>query len=382
MTVSEAESVMPSLWDCQNEFIDVLHTCSNGGAEVNISMLCERFTFDVISKAAFGIDTGVQRNPANPLFETAVTVFPKFMNGFAYHACQNLYSWPWLLRLLVNVLNKLLSDPVIEMRNKAKAVIEFRRQNPQVNLPDLAQILIDDALSRRDAGSKLDLSKTENRAPLTKKEMEIMAGHIMAIFVGGYDTTRLVLTYWFYLMGKHPEVQEKMRKEALDAYKLEGDHLSVDALTKLSYTNQVISETLRMYPPAITFTTRCAETDYQCGRYLIKKGISVMIPVYQLHYDPLLWVDPEKFDPDRFSPENKHLINPIAYQPFGLGPRKCLGYRLALLELASVTTQVLRHFRITLGPSQKPDLELYTYALMAVPKDDVWIKLCPLNEEK
>ncbi|XP_077527798.1 cytochrome P450 3A43-like [Haemaphysalis longicornis] len=379
---SKLKAVMPSLWDCQNELIDVLNTCANIGAEVNISMLCERFTFDVISKAAFGIDTGVQKNPDNPLFQTALTVLPNFMNEFAYRTCQNLYSWPWLLRSLVKVLTKLFSDPVTEMRNKAKAVIEFRRRNPQVNLPDLAQILIDDALSRRYAGSKMNRSKSEERAPLSPAEMEILAGHSMSIFVGGYDTTRLVLTSWFYLMGKHPDIQEKMRKEALDAYESEGDHLSVEALGKLSYTNQVISETLRMYPPTITFTTRCAEKDYQCGQYLIKKGISVLIPVYQLHHDPLWWVDPETFDPDRFSPKNKHLINSVAYQPFGLGPRMCLGYRLALLELASVTTQVLRHFRITLGPSQRPDLELHTYSLQAVPKYDVWIKLCPFKKKK
>ncbi|XP_077528126.1 cytochrome P450 3A43-like [Haemaphysalis longicornis] len=305
-SLSKLKAVMPSLCHCEKEFIDALATYADNGAEVNISMLCERLTFDVISKTAFGIDTGVQKNPDHQLFQTAITVLPNILEEFAYHTCP----------------------------------------------------------------------------PLSPAEMEVLAAHSMSVFVGGYDTTRLALTYWFYLMGKHPSIQEKMRKEALDAYKLEGDHVSVDGLTKLSYTNQVISETLRLYPPTITFTTRCAEKDYICGRYIIKKGISVMIPVYQLHHDPLLWVDPEKFDPDRFSPENKHLINPIAYQPFGLGPRMCIGYRLALLELASVTTQVLRHFRITLGPSQKPDLELQTYALLTMPKDKVWIKICPLIEEK
>ncbi|XP_077528127.1 cytochrome P450 3A28-like [Haemaphysalis longicornis] len=301
-----ARGVMPTLWNCQNEFIEVLRTSADSGAEVNISMMCERFTFDVIAKTAFGIDTGVQKNPENPLFQTAITVFPTFMNEFPYHTCPRL----------------------------------------------------------------------------SPEEMELLAGHSMSVFVGGYDTTRYVLTYWFYLMGRHPDIQERMRKEALEAYRLEGGHLSVEGLSKLSYTNQVLSETLRMYPPAITFTTRCAEEDYQCGSYLIRKGTSVMVPLYQLHHDPLLWVDPEKFDPDRFSPENKHLVNPIAYQPFGLGPRMCVGYRLGLRTLASVTTQVLQHFQITLGHTQKPDLELYTYALMAAPKDDVWVKLRPLNREE
>ncbi|KAH9365449.1 hypothetical protein HPB48_008901 [Haemaphysalis longicornis] len=174
---------MPSLCHCEKEFIDVLATCADNGAEVNISMLCERLTFDVISKTAFGIDTGVQKNPDHQLFQTAITVLPNILEEFAYHTCQNLYSWPWLVRLLVKVLTKLLWDPVTEMRNKAKAVIEFRRQNPQ------------------------ELGTVE-MIPIR------------------YDTTRLALTYWFYLMGKHPSIQEKMRKEALDAYKLELPSLS------------------------------------------------------------------------------------------------------------------------------------------------------------
>ncbi|XP_077527799.1 putative cytochrome P450 6a13 [Haemaphysalis longicornis] len=375
-TQSKMKAVMPSLLHGQRQFIKVLGATADRGAEVDITKLCERFTFDVISKTAFGIDTEVQKNQDNPLFQAAIVVFPNSMNGFAYHMCQNLFDWPRLLRLLVKVLSMIFSDPAAEMRSQAKAVIEFRRQNPQVNLPDMAQILIDDALCKRNAGRKMAHLTTESRAPLSPTELDKLAGNGMCIFMAGYDTTRLTLTYWFYLMAKHPDIQEKMRKEALEAYKAQGDHLPVETLTNLSYTHQVISETLRMYPPVVTFTTRCAEEDYRCRSYLIKKGTSVLIPVYQLHHDPLLWTDPEKFDPDRqVDPENKHLVNPIAYQPFGLGPRMCIGSRLGLLELASVTTQVLRHFRISLGPSQKPDLELETYALFAGPKDGVWIKL-------
>ncbi|KAH7948706.1 hypothetical protein HPB49_001125 [Dermacentor silvarum] len=83
----------------------------------------------------------------------------------------------------------------------------------------------------------------------------------------------------------------------------------------------------------------------------------------------------------QFSPENKDRINPTVYQPFGLGPRICIGQRLALLELASATTQVLRHYRIELGASQK-DLELDTYSYLLVPKDDVQIRLHRLNNKK
>ncbi|KAL1481610.1 hypothetical protein MTO96_034347 [Rhipicephalus appendiculatus] len=152
-------------------------------------------------------------------------------------------------------------------------------------------------------------------------------------------------------MGKHPDVQEKMRQEVLEAFKKEEDELSIQTLTGLTYTNQVLSETLRMYPPIMSFTTRCAGEDYRCGKYLIKKGTSVMVPTYQLHHDPQYWTDPETFDPDRFSPENKDLIKPAVYQPFG--PRH-----------------------------SHPDLELITYAFLLAPKEEVWIQLHKLDDVK
>lgn len=377
-TPAKLKMVMPCLKDAERQFIEKLGVNAESGSELEITSYCERFTFDVISKAAFGIDTGVQRNPENPLFQTTRAVFPNFMKGRLYNICQNLYHWPWLLKGPLNLINLYMENPLAKLANKAKVVIEFRRKNPEVNRPDMAQILLDNELGRRTA-IDADVCVQKDQGSLTTTAIDAIAANCASLFNAGHDTTKLTLTYWFYLMGKHPDIQEKMRKEALQAYEVEGEHLSTETLTTLPYTNQVISETLRMYPPVITFTTRSAEEDWRYGKYLIRKGTSVMVPLYQLHHDPQYWDEPEKFDPERFSPENKHLINPIAYQPFGIGPRVCIGQRLALLELASVTTQVLRHFRISLGPSQKPNLELSTYSLFAAPKDGVWIQVEKLS---
>ncbi|XP_037571658.2 cytochrome P450 3A19 [Dermacentor silvarum] len=268
------------------------------------------------------------------------------------------------------------------MAKKVEEIIEYRRRNPQTSLPDMAQLLLDGLLSGEDSGLKKHASMVDATAPLPREALSQLSANCVAIFIGGYDTTRLVLNFWFYLMGRHPEIQEKMRQEVVEAYEKEGDHLSFQTITTLPYTNQVISETLRLYPPSSTFTSRCAEEDYHWGKYLIKKGTSVIVPTYQLHHDPRYWHEPEKFDPERFSPENKHLINPTAYQPFGLGPRICIGTRLALVELASATAEVLRHYRITLGTSQKRDLELDTYSFTVFPKEDVRIRVDRFNGKK
>ncbi|KAH9365444.1 hypothetical protein HPB48_018325 [Haemaphysalis longicornis] len=79
---------MPSLHDSQRKFLEILGDSADGGVEVDINKLCERFTFDAISKTAFGIDTEVQKNPDNPLFQTAITIFPNILTGFAYNTCR------------------------------------------------------------------------------------------------------------------------------------------------------------------------------------------------------------------------------------------------------------------------------------------------------
>lgn len=381
-TQAKLKVVMPALLDAQREFLNILGEGADSGVEMDIGSRCERFTFDVISKSGFNLDTQVQRSPDNPLFQKALRCFPGIMSGFMYSLALNLYHWPRVFKMFHKLFSYFFTNPLVEMTKYAAEIIKFRHQNPQVDVPDMAQLLLDDALGKSNSEMKKNEVTQTNAVPLSQEKLYELSTNCMDVFLGGYDTTRLALTYWFYLMGKHPDIQERMRNEVLEAFKKEGDELSVPTLMGLTYTNQVLSETLRMYPPIITFTTRCAGEDYRYGKYLIKKGTSVMVPTYQLHRDPLYWTDPEKFDPDRFSPDNKHLIKPGVYLPFGLGIRVCIGQRLALLEMASVTSQVLRRFRITHGPSQKPDLELITYAFLLAPKDEVWVQLHKLQGVK
>nr|XP_037287037.1 cytochrome P450 3A6-like isoform X1 [Rhipicephalus microplus] len=381
-TPSKLKAVMPSLLHAEQQFIDILGEHADSGVEVDINSLCERFTFDVIGKAAFGMDTNVQRNPEMSMFRVALDVLPNLNSGFLYNLGQNLYHWPWLLKIPARLFAALCTNPIVGLTKVATDIIQYRRKNPQVQLPDMAQILLDGVGHTENPSENCCREPVDNTDPLPLETLNQLSSNCMTIFLGGYDTTRLAFTFWFYLMGKHQDVQEKMRQEVIHACEKEGDCLSYETLSTLPYTNQVISETLRIYPPVITFTTRCADEDYLYGKYLIKKGTSVMVPTFQLHHDPKYWENPEKFIPERFSPENKDRINPTVYQPFGLGPRICLGQRLAQVELASTTTHILRHYRIMLGTSQKEDLEFDTYSYLVVPKEAVKIRLHRLSTKK
>lgn len=106
----------------------------------------------------------------------------------------------------------------------------------------------------------------------------------------------------------------------------------------------VIEETLRMYPPA-SRSDRIASDDYEYNGLKINKGLLIAIPIYAIQHDPNIYENPEEFNPDRFSDENRKKRDNETFIPFGYGPRSCLGMRFALLEIKLILTTILSKYR-------------------------------------
>ncbi|KAM7448476.1 Thromboxane-A synthase [Porites harrisoni] len=113
-----------------------------------------------------------------------------------------------------------------------------------------------------------------------------------------------------------------------------------DFVNSLDYLDQVFCEVLRLYTPGYLVQRRCIEACTING-ITIPQNVDVFMPPYLLHRDPALWPDPEKFDPDRFSPENRDTQEAYSYMPFGVGPRQCIGFRFALLEMKTAMFKIL-----------------------------------------
>ncbi|XP_055689316.1 probable cytochrome P450 4ac1 [Lutzomyia longipalpis] len=164
----------------------------------------------------------------------------------------------------------------------------------------------------------------------------------------GHDTTSAALTFIFLLLAHHIDVQEKVYEEIKIA--LEGNDnqpLGMNELNDLEYTSRVIKECLRIYP-SVPFITRSITEDMMVEGEIIPKGSIAHIHIFDLHRDPEQFPDPERFDPDRFLPENVEKRHPFAYVPFSAGPRNCIGQKFALLEIKTVLQHVLMEF--TLSP--------------------------------
>lgn len=126
----------------------------------------------------------------------------------------------------------------------------------------------------------------------------------------------------------NPDVQQKLYEEVAETHKnLGGKKLTYEAVQKMKYMDMVISETLRLWPPAPSTDRLCVKDYYhddgQC-KFKVEKGTGLQIPIIGLHHDGKYWDDPKKFNPERFSDENKDNIVPGTYLPFGVGPRNCI----------------------------------------------------------
>jgi cytochrome P450 len=192
----------------------------------------------------------------------------------------------------------------------------------------------------------------------------------MTLLIAGHDTTAAGLTWLFYCLARQPEVAALVHRE-LDAV-LGGREPTADDLPRLSYTERVVKETLRLYPPAIAVFMRQALADVEIAGYTLPRDGLVQLFPYICQHDPRWFPEPERFDPDRFLPERQRTLPPFAYFPFGGGPRVCIGNTFALMEMTLVAATLLQHLKVELAAGQD---EAQPVALMSLrPKDKVRLR--------
>ena len=171
----------------------------------------------------------------------------------------------------------------------------------------------------------------------------------MTIFLAGHETTANALTWAWYLLSEHPEVEAKLHNE-IDAVVAADGRPQFADLARLPYTEMVLTEAMRLYPPAWVIG-RLAIRDYEAGGYLIPAGSLVFVSQYTMHRDRRYYPDPERFDPERWTPEARSARPPFAYFPFGGGPRRCIGEGFAWMEGVLLIATLARHWRLRLVPN-------------------------------
>jgi cytochrome P450 len=217
----------------------------------------------------------------------------------------------------------------------------------------------------------LSVRDDETGAGMTDQQLH---DEITTMIFAGHETVSTALTWVWYLLSKHPAAARRVREEVQDA--LAGRVPTVDDLPKLPFTQMVVDESMRLYPP-IWMLSRVPIKDDEIGGFRIPAGDMVFICPYMAHRHPDFWVNPEGFDPERFSAERAQGRHRYAFFPFGGGPRICIGDAFALLEMRLVVAMVAQRYRLDLVPGH-PVVPQATISLRA--KHGVLMRVRPWDQ--
>jgi len=216
-------------------------------------------------------------------------------------------------------------------------LIAEHRQHPP-STPDVLSLLL--ASQERSPDDRLDDRQIRNQ--------------VMTLFFAGHETTAQALAWIWYALATHPAVEEKLHAEL--QLVLEGRLPTADDLPRLPYTQMIVAETLRQYPPAWVFSRKATFPD-RIGDFDIPAGATLLISPHVLHHHPAYWSHPEDFLPERFTQAVATGRYPEAYFPFGAGPHRCIGQELALMEASLVVATIAQKYHLSLREGQEVQAE-------------------------
>lgn len=288
------------------------------GTQLNVSHAMRQLTMRIVAKALFNTDVS---NGDTARVYQAVEAIQEISGRFSFFP-------PWLPtpRELRGRWAKRELDRIIY------GLIAERRASGEDN-GDLLSMLL---LARDDDGAQMSDQAARDEA--------------MTLFLAGHETTSNALSWTWLLLAQHPDIEAKLHHE-LDTV-LAGRTPTLSDLKQLPYTEMVIKESMRLYPPVWAIGRQAME-DVTLGSYTLPKGSVVGIVTYFTHHDARFFPDPERFDPERFSPENEPNIPKYAYIPFSTGPRVCIGNSFAMMEAHLLLATIASHYTFRLSPGQK-----------------------------
>ena len=217
-----------------------------------------------------------------------------------------------------------------------------------------------------------DEVKAESRKTLS--EVEIIANSVI-FFIAGFETTASTISHCLFELTRNPDVQERLHKEIKEAMKKnESMDFNELVINHIPYLEAVVKETLRMYPPLTELVRRVTVDKYQLKDVTLEKDSVVIVPSYVVHHSEEYYPEPERFNPDRFMPENKHLLVPYTYMPFGQGPRNCVGMRFAYQEIKLCLARLALDYRFNPTPNTPEKLK-FLAKFQLIRTNDFQIKL-------
>lgn len=315
-----------------------------GPQAVDVYAEMVRTTFDVISDTTLSGEKRFDRQAMHRAIDNYIDVAGRV----SLFDLMGLPGWVPRPGRLVS------GNAVARMKQVADEAIRERRAAGTQAPPDLLDLLI--------AGED----------PETQRRMRTpeIRDNLLTFIVAGHETTALTLGWALYLCAFAPEVQRSAAAEAREV--LEGRAATAADIPNLPRTREIVDEALRLYPPAGLLSRTARTQDELCGRE-IRPGDTVMVPIYALHRNRLLWDNPDAFDPARF--RDGPPVDRYAYLPFGDGPRICIGAGFAVQEAVIILSTLLSRFAFRRVPGRDPRPVMI---ITLRPEGGVWLTADPL----
>ncbi|XP_069699331.1 cytochrome P450 6j1-like [Periplaneta americana] len=332
--------------NCGKELVKYVDAEVAEGKYVQVKDTMARFTTDVIASCAFGIESNSFKNP-NAEFIVQLRKLFEFSTLRSFAISVSFFV-PSLLRLLrLSVV-----DPSVNqfLRDTVWTTVNYREKNG-ITRGDFLDSMIE--LRKRGNEANGHASRdSKSETPVFKVEGDDFVAPAFSFLMAGFETSSSTMSFTLYELALQPDLQQRLRTEILEVLGKHNNELSYDAMKEMKYLDMVVSEALRKYP-ILPFLDRMSLKDYELphpsgkGTVPIPAGTGVYIPVLGMHYNPEYFEDPEKFDPERFSEENKSSIPNYSYLPFGDGPRFCMGKRFGLMQTKTGLIHIIGRYEVT-----------------------------------
>jgi len=304
--------------DTTTRYVDEWSTHVSTGEPIDIVQAMTRLTLSVVSKTMFSVDMDKETSSFLNSFTTAI----KYLGDIA-----NTTSFNYEMQISP-ATNTQFRQALDQMNSVVSSIIRDRRKST-ARPDDLLSLL-------------LDAVDAESGKPLTEEHIR---DEVITMLLAGHETTSLGLTWVWYMLAHHPEVEDRISNE-IDAT-LAGRQVSYEDLVNLKYSRMVLEETMRLYPP-VAVIWRQPMSEVEVGEYTIPENSGILISPFLTHRHKDFWPDPLTFNPERFNPETAPRRHPFAYFPFGGGRHICLGKHFAMLESQVILATVLQRYRIRL----------------------------------
>ena len=288
-----------------------------------------RLTLEIIARAFFNLEVGDRADQLGAAVQT-----------LSYSITREASSPFWAPRWWPTPKNRAKWQAIDTLHAFIAETIRQRRAEGEGNTQDRGDLL------------SMLLLATDEEGDGTRMSDQQAADEAITMFNAGHDTTASALSWIWYCLARDEAIQTRLAEEA--AAVLPGRPAKFEDFGRLAYTQQVVKETLRLYPPTWSLFARVAEEPVELGGYTIPAGMWVYVFPGAVHGDARWYPEPERFDPERFTPQAEEDRHPQAWIPFGAGPHICIGKTMALMEMTLIAAQIARDYKVSLAPGQGP----------------------------